>query len=161
MMIPIHAFPKMNIHMKEYLPKYIDFGNVSIDTAEQKIIYLKNIIDTAFEYEFVPTKQCEQISITPCYDSINPVSNEVIKIKFLPKSYGFFQAEYEFRLSEMDYVPLKVTISGSCNVYDKVIDENIVKYTRRVMDTSQGINASSILEDKSGVSVFYLIFNAY
>ena len=29
--IPIHAYPRMNIFVKEYIPKLIDFGNIPID----------------------------------------------------------------------------------------------------------------------------------
>jgi hypothetical protein len=136
MMIPIHAFPRMNIHIKEYLPKYIDFGTVSINSTEKKQITLRNIINVPFEYEFVPVKHCSEIIIDPLFGDISSISNTFIDVKFSPKSYGFFQSEYEFRLSEMDYQPFFITISGSCNVFDKVLNENIIKHMKKLKDLS-------------------------
>ena len=36
MVIPIHAFPKMNIHCQEYFPKFINFGAVHLNTEKIK-----------------------------------------------------------------------------------------------------------------------------
>ena len=42
--IPIHAYPRMNIFVKEYIPKLIDFGNIQIDSTVSKNISVKNLI---------------------------------------------------------------------------------------------------------------------
>jgi hypothetical protein len=148
MIIPIHAFPKMNIHMKEYVPKYIDFGTVPIQTEEYKEIPLKNIIDKAFEYELIPVKLCEQIKIEPLYGSIDGLSNRNISIKFTPTNYGIFQSEYEFRLSEMDYQPVLITISGSCNLYNRVVNENIIKHMKKLKDPDSTISSLDLTLNK-------------
>lgn len=140
MIIPIHAFPRMNIHAKEYVPKYIDFGTVGINAGSHKQIFLKNIIDVPFEYEFVPVKTIEEIKIDPVVGDVDSLSNRVISIKFNPMSYGFFQAEYEFRFSEMDYKPVLITISGSCNSFDKVLNENIIKHMKKLKDNPENMS---------------------
>jgi len=56
----------MNLNIKEYLPKYIDFGTVSVNNYDTKEIVLKNTIPMIFEYEFVPVKVCEEIQIGNC-----------------------------------------------------------------------------------------------
>jgi hypothetical protein len=149
MMIPIHAFPKMNIHMKEYVPKYIDFGTISINTGDHKEIILRNIIDIGFEFELVPISTCEEIKIEPVYGEIQPISNKMITIKFVPQAYGIFKAEYEFRLSEFDFEPVLVSIFGSCNVFDKVINENIIKHMKKMKDkTSENYSLELSLNKK-------------
>ena len=37
MQIPIHAYPKMNINLKEYVPKRIDFGVVGINSTDHRV----------------------------------------------------------------------------------------------------------------------------
>jgi hypothetical protein len=44
MIIPIHAYPKMNIHVKEYFPKYIDFGTVQLNLGDNIKEYNNNTI---------------------------------------------------------------------------------------------------------------------
>jgi hypothetical protein len=148
MIIPIHAFPKMNIHMKEYLPKFIDFGTVPIQIGGMKDITLRNIIDKPFEFELVPVKLCEEIQIEPLFGNVDGLSNRNISIKFLPNSFGFFQSEYEFRLSELDYQPVLITISGSCNLYNRVINENIIKHMKKLKDPDGTLNSLDLTLNK-------------
>lgn len=119
MLIPIHATPKMNLHAKEYVPKYLDFGTVDINSTDSKDILLKNIIDLPFEYEIVPVKKTNEISIEPLMGEINANSFRVLTFKFSPKTYGFFKAEFEFRLSEHGYKNTVITVCGSCNTFDQ------------------------------------------
>lgn len=140
MIIPIHAFPVMNIHMKEYIPKYVDLGNVTVNSCLIKDLTLRNIIDVPFEYELISLKFCEEISLAPCTGEIDSCSQTIIYVKFSPKSYGFFQAEYEFRLSELDFEPVKLTISGNCNVFDKVLNENMIKHMKRLKEIPDNSN---------------------
>lgn len=132
----------MNIHMKEYIPRYIDFGNVQINTTETKELLLKNIITVPFEFEFVPIKSCPGIVIEPLVGEINPLSNKTINIKSIPTAYGLSIAEYEFRLSEFDYEPVLISISSSCNVYDKVLNENIIKHMKKLKENPNTSNYS-------------------
>lgn len=148
MIIPIHAFPKMNIHMKEYVPKYIDFGTVPIQTEEYKEIVLKNIIDKAFEFELVPVKLCEQITIDTLYGSVEGFTNRRISIKFTPSNYGIFQSEYEFRLSEMEFKPVLITIIGACNLYNRVLNENIIKHMKKLKDPDGTISSLDLSFNK-------------
>lgn len=135
MIVPIHAYPKMNIHMKgSYIPKYIDLGTIALNSSTSKEIILKNIITVPFEYEFVPVKDCKEITIIPALGDIDAFSNKAVKIIFHPESYGSFSAEYEFRLSEFDFKAVLVTIFGACNVFDKVINENIIKRMKKLKD---------------------------
>jgi hypothetical protein len=108
----------MNIHMKDYIPRYLDLGNVNPHTAEYKHLVLRNIITATFEYEFVPITTCDCISIDPVVGIVEPLSNKTISFKFKPDHYGTFIAEYEFRLSEFDFKPVIISVSGTCNVYD-------------------------------------------
>lgn len=134
MIIPIHAFPKMNVHIKDYIPKFIDFGTVPINNGDHKEIILRNIITLPFEFEFVPIKTCEEIKVEPIVGEVEALYNKVVTIKFFPQSYGLFVAEYEFRLSEYEYQPMIISISGSCNVFDKVISDNIIKRMKTLKD---------------------------
>lgn len=63
MQIPIHAFPRMNINLKEYVPRMIDFGVVGINSTDYRDIRLHNIIPMSFEYEIVPIKTIPEITI--------------------------------------------------------------------------------------------------
>ena len=63
MQIPIHAYPKMNINQKDYVPKMIDFGVVGINSSDYKEIKLDNVIPMTFEYEIVPVKTCQEIVV--------------------------------------------------------------------------------------------------
>jgi len=137
LMIPIHAFPRMNVHLKEYVPKNIDFGNVPINTRQNKEIILKNIIDVGFEFEVIPISTCDEIKIEPMYGEIEPLWNKNITISFNPKSYGIFKSEYKFVMSEFDYQPVMVTIFGCCNVFDRVLNENIIKHMKKLKPGSE------------------------
>ena len=132
MMIPIHAFPRMNIHQIDYLPKKIDFGTVSINNSKTKNIELKNIIDVGFEYELIPISICDEIKLDPIFGEVDSLSNKTISITFNPRSYGIFKAEYKFILSEFDYQPVLLSIFGSCNVFDRVLNENIIKHMKNL-----------------------------
>jgi phage-related protein len=129
--IPIHAYPKMNIHMKEYVPKYINFGTVQINSGEHKEIVLRNVVTSSFEYEIVPLKVCDAISVDPLLGEIEGFSNKVIVFQFKPIAYGLYVAEYEFRLSEFDYQPIVINVCGTCNVYDKVMNDNMIKHMKQ------------------------------
>ncbi len=122
----------MNVHLKDYVPKNIDFGNVPINTQQDKYIILKNIIDVGFEFELIPVSTCEDIKIEPLYGEIEALWNKSITISFNPKSYGIFMAEYKFVLSEFDYQPVLITIFGCCNVFDRVLNENIIKHMKKL-----------------------------
>jgi hypothetical protein len=61
MIIPIHAYPRMDMSLKEYLPKYIDFGTFPINSLDTKEIVLNNTIPVTFEYELVPVKPNDAI----------------------------------------------------------------------------------------------------
>ena len=130
-MIPIHAYPKMNIHQVEYIPRFIDFGVVQINQIGIKEISLRNIINLPFEYELVAVKTCNEIKIDPLHGEIEGVSNKIISFSFSPESYGLFLSEFEFHLSEFDFKPVLITITGSCNVFDKVLNENILIHMKK------------------------------
>ena len=61
--IPIHAYPRMNIFVKEYIPKLIDFGNIPIDIPTTKNLSIKNLIDQNFKYKITPINDCKEIKI--------------------------------------------------------------------------------------------------
>jgi hypothetical protein len=117
--------------MKEYVPRYINFGNVGINSGDHKEIILRNIITSSFEFEIVPIKVCEAISVDPLLGEVDAFSNKVIVFQFKPTAYGLYVAEYEFRLSEFDYEPFVINVSGTCNVYDKVIADNMIKHMKQ------------------------------
>ncbi len=116
--------------MNEYVPKYINFGNVGINSGDHKEIILRNIITSSFEFEIVPIKVCEAISVDPLLGEVDAFANKVIVFQFKPTAYGLYVSEYEFRLSEFDYEPVVINISGTCNVYDKVSD-NMIKHMKQ------------------------------
>jgi hypothetical protein len=146
MIIPIHAFPRMNIHLKEYVPKNIDFGTVAINTKEEKNIILKNIIDVGFEFELIPVSTCDEIKVEPLYGEVESLWNKTITISFNPKSFGIFKAEYNFVLSEFDFQPVMISIFGSCNVFDRVVSENIIKHMKKLKVQQ---------EEKEEIKLFY------
>ena len=146
-MIPIHAYPKMNIHQVEYFPRFIDFGVVQINQIGIKEIYLKNIITLPFEFELVPKKTCNEVTIESMHGEIEGISNKKITFKFSPESYGLFLSEYEFHLSEFEYKPILITITGSCNVFDKVLNENIVTQMKKQRDKRYQIHQKQIEDD--------------
>ena len=130
--------------MKEYVPKYINFGTVSINNNEHKELILKNIIMVSFEYEIIPLKLSDAISVEPLYGEIGAFSNKVIVFKFKPNAYGLYNAEYEFRLSEFDFEPVIINVSGSCNVYDKVMNDNMIKHMKKFIEKP---NTTSLKEE--------------
>ena len=83
--IPIHAYPKMNIFVKEYIPKLIDFGNVTIDTSETKNISVKNLIDQNFKYKITPITDCKEIKIEKMEDTFYEMKDNLIKITVSPQ----------------------------------------------------------------------------
>lgn len=121
LIIPIHAYPVMNIHKyPKYVPRFINFDSVLLNHTATKSITFKNIIEAAsFEFEFVPVKTCPEIQILPFFGEIEPSSDRQITVSFNPSKYGTYISEYEFRLSEYNFEPIRVTISGTCKVYDK------------------------------------------
>lgn len=139
MMIPIHAYPKMNIHMVDYVPRFVDFGTVGLNTTGRKEIYLRNIINLPFEFEFVPVKICKEIKMEPLCGEVESVSNKAITFTFSPQSYGLFISEYEFRLSEFEYKPFVITVTGNCNVFDKVLNENILIHMKKQRDKKSNL----------------------
>jgi len=145
-MIPIHAYPKMNIHMSDYVPRFIDFGTIAINSKGEKEIFLRNIITLPFEFEFIPKKTCEEIKIEPLYGEIDAISNKSIIFTFSPKSYGLFLSEYEFRLSEFEYKPFLITITANCNVYEKVLNENILIHMKKQREKKNNILKGSYSE---------------
>ena len=116
--IPIHAYPKMNIFVKEYIPKLIDFGNVSIDTSETKNISVKNLIDQNFKYKITPINDCKEIKIEKMEDTFYEMKDNLIKITVNPQKYGIFKGEYEFQVSEVDFQPYIFTVFATCNSFE-------------------------------------------
>ena len=113
--IPIHAYPKMNIHVKEYIPKMIDIGNVTIDTTERKEIAINNIIDIPFTYEIRCIRPCDEIALSPMSGEFPAFTTKRLVASLTPKKYGIFRAEFEFRMSEIDFVPYTFTVYGTCH----------------------------------------------
>ena len=116
--IPIHAYPKMNIFVKEYIPKLIDFGNVTIDTSSSKEIYVKNLIDQNFKYKITPISDCKEIKIEKMEDTFYEMKENSIKITITPQKYGIFKGEYEFQVSEVDFQPYIFTVFATCNSFE-------------------------------------------
>ena len=116
--IPIHAYPKMNIFVKEYIPKLIDFGNISIDTSTSKDISVKNLIDQNFKYKITPINDCKEIKIEKMEDTFYEMKENIIKITITPQKYGIFRGEYEFQVSEVDFQPYIFTIFATCNCFE-------------------------------------------
>ena len=116
--IPIHAYPKMNIFAKEYIPKLIDFGNITIDTSSSKEISVKNIIDQNFKYKITPINDCKEIKIEKMEDTFYEMKDNVIKITITPQKYGIFRGEYEFQVSEVDFQPYIFTVFATCNCFE-------------------------------------------
>ena len=113
--IPIHAYPKMNIHVKDYIPKMIDIGNVTIDTTERKEIAINNIIDIPFTYEIRCIRPCDEITLSPMSGEFPAFNTKRLVASLTPKKYGIFRAEFEFRMSEIDFVPYTFTVYGTCH----------------------------------------------
>lgn len=116
--IPINAYPRMNIFVKDYIPKTIDLGNIIIDTIHEKEIKMKNIIDIPFNYTITPIKTIEEICLSPLENDVKAFSSRSIIIKFAPKKYGFFRGEYKFIINEYDFCPYVFSIIGTCNTFD-------------------------------------------
>ena len=116
--IPIHAYPKMNIFVKEYIPKLIDFGNVTIDTSVTKNISVKNLIDQNFKYKITPINDCKEIKIEKMEDTFHEMKDNLIKITITPNKYGIYRGEYEFQVSEVDFQPYKFTVFATCNSFE-------------------------------------------
>ena len=116
--IPIHAYPKMNIFVKEYIPKLIDFGNIPIDTSETKSISVKNLIDQNFKYKITPVMDCKEIKIEKMEDTFYEMKDNLIKITVSPQRYGIFKGEYEFQVSEIDFQPYIFTVFATCNSFE-------------------------------------------
>ena len=116
--IPIHAYPKMNIFVKEYIPKLIDFGNIPIDTTVSKNISVKNLIDQNFKYKITPINDCKEIKIEKMEDTFYEMKDNLIKITVNPQKYGIFKGEYEFQVSEVDFQPYIFTVFATCNSFE-------------------------------------------
>ena len=116
--IPIHAYPRMNIFVKEYIPKLIDFGNIPIDTTTTKSISVKNLIDQNFKYKITPITDCKEIKIEKMEDTFYEMKDNLIKITINPQKYGIFKGEYEFQVSEVDFQPYIFTVFATCNSYE-------------------------------------------
>ena len=116
--IPIHAYPRMNIFVKEYIPKLIDFGNITIDTAVTKEISVKNLIDQNFKYKITPINDCKEIKIEKMEDTFYEMKDNLIKITVTPNKYGILRGEYEFQVSEVDFQPYQFTIFATCNSFE-------------------------------------------
>ena len=164
--IPIHAYPKMNIFAKEYIPKLIDFGNITIDTSSSKEISVKNLIDQNFKYKITPINDCKEIKIEKMEDTFYEMKDNVIKITITPQKYGIFRGEYEFQVSEVDFQPYIFTVFATCNcfetsnvLYPRYLAPINVKKKQRIekedllnlMKQSEKQNESNIdnLEDKN------------
>lgn len=151
-MIPIHGFPKMNIHQAEYVPKFINLGTVPVNGIATKEVVLKNIVTVPFEYEIVVTKGVKEITVSPLAGEVNALSSQTLRFKFCPESYGNFTSEFEFRLSEFDFKPVVVTVFGTCNVFDKVVNESIMKHVKKLKLVGNSEEFES-LEKKSITSI--------
>jgi hypothetical protein len=116
--IPIHAYPRMNIFVKEYIPKLIDFGNIPIDSTVSKNISVKNLIDQNFKYKITPMNECPEIKIDKMEDTFYEMKDNLIKITINPKKYGIFKGDYEFQVSEVDFQPYIFTIFATCNSFE-------------------------------------------
>ena len=116
--IPIHAYPRMNIFVKEYIPKLIDFGNIPIDTVVSKTISVKNLIDQNFKYKITPMNECPEIKIDKMEDTFYEMKDNLINITISPKKYGIFKGDYEFQVSEVDFQPYIFTIFATCNSFE-------------------------------------------
>ena len=116
--IPIHAYPRMNIFVKEYIPKLIDFGNIQIDSTVSKNISVKNLIDQNFKYKITPMNDCPEIKIDKMEDTFYEMKDNLIKISINPKKYGIFKCDYEFQVSEVDFQPYIFTIFATCNKFE-------------------------------------------
>ena len=157
--IPIHAFPKMNVHVKEYVPKMIDLGNITIETTEKKEFAINNIIDIPFKFQITPLNECEEISLTPLIGEIKPFETQKFNISITPKKYGIFRGEYEFKVNEVDYQPHKFEIFATCKSYDtnnlieeaqKISKEEMLKkYSKNVLTQNQDdqFNEENQMED--------------
>jgi hypothetical protein len=149
--IPIHAYPKMNIHMKEYVPRFLDLGNININTSETRSIVLRNIITASFEYELVPVKPCPNIMVDNVVGTVDPLSNKTISFKFKPNAYGTYMADYEFRLSEFEFKPVIISVSGTCNVYNIPNNTNMIKHMKKFKEDPHN---RSLPDDKGEVKTF-------
>ena len=116
--IPIHAYPRMNIFVKEYIPKLIDFGNIPLDSTVSKNISVKNLIDQNFKYKITPMNEVKEITIDKMEDTFHEMKDNLIKVTINPKKYGIFKADYEFQVSEVDFQPYIFTIFATCNSFE-------------------------------------------
>ena len=154
--IPIHAYPRMNIFVKEYIPKLIDFGNIPIDSTVSKNISVKNLIDQNFKYKITPVNDCQEIKIDKMEDTFYEMKDNLIKITINPKKYGIFKADYEFQVSEVDFQPYIFTVFATCNSFEtsnvffprylaplkskkKKEEENLVMLTEKEKDNIEEI----------------------
>ena len=116
--IPIHAYPRMNIFVKEYIPKLIDFGNIPIDSTVSKNISVKNLIDQNFKYKITPVNECPEIKIDKMEDTFYEMKDNLINITISPKKYGIYKGDFEFQVSEVDFQPYIFTIFATCNCFE-------------------------------------------
>ena len=116
--IPIHAYPRMNIFVKEYIPKLIDFGNIPIDSTVSKNISVKNLIDQNFKYKITPMNDCPEIKIDKMEDTFYEMKDNLIKVTISPKKYGIFKGDFEFQVSEVDFQPYIFTVFATCNSFE-------------------------------------------
>ena len=116
--IPIHAYPRMNIFVKEYIPKLIDFGNIPIDSTVSKNISVKNLIDQNFKYKITPMNDYPEIKIDKMEDTFYEMKDNLINITITPKKYGIYKGDYEFQVSEVDFQPYIFTVFATCNSFE-------------------------------------------
>lgn len=149
--IPIHAYPKMNVHASEYIPKFIDLGNVTIDTIEKKDLCINNIIDIPFTYEIKCVKECSEISISPMVGEFPALNSKRLLISMAPKKYGIFRAEYEFKMSEIDFVPYIFTIYGTCHNFS--LRKNYYEFTEEDMTKEELLKNKAVSKEVSKINI--------
>ena len=158
--IPIHAYPKMNMLVNEYIPKLIDFGNVQIDTSISKNISVKNLIDQNFKYKITPLTECKDIKIDKMEDIFYEMKDNLIQITVKPKKYGIIKADFEFQLNEVDFQPYTFTVFATCNnfkptktIYPKYLNPIDSKKRKKMYTTKENKKNSEKSETKKTATI--------
>ena len=113
--IPIHAYPVINMEAMDQIPKLVDIGSsCNLGQTYKKTLFIESRTSVTFEYDIIVIKPHPDIQIISQLKG-DIASNQITQIEFayLPMSFSTAEAEIQIRTTEFDSQPKVVRIVGS------------------------------------------------
>jgi hypothetical protein len=112
LVVPCHGYPVMND--VQTLPRQIDFGGCPINETRVRTVQIPCKTPVNFEFECTVVEPHPEITLSTLAGTVPALGSAALELLYRPTSFRTATMKFVFRLSQLAFEPITVTVRGNC-----------------------------------------------